>query len=90
MKDLKDVLSMVKDAAAIWDDIALALEIRSCEIEVIESNHRSDCKKQLKEILKLWLKGMGGQSSWKFLCDAMKSDLVDRTDLADAIERKYI
>ena len=87
--DKADVYRATKPAAALWEDIGLALKIHPTELEKIEHDYtRSD--DQLKQVLSLWLRGNGGECSWRFLCAAMRDDLVARPNLAENIEKQYL
>ena len=87
--DKADVYRATKPAAALWEDIGLALKINPTELEKIEHDI-SGTEDRLKQVLSLWLKGNGGECSWRFLCAAMRDDLVARPDLAKNIEKQYL
>ena len=84
--DMARAYRATKPAAALWEDIGLALEINPTELEKI----KHDCHEandRLKQVLSLWLRGNGGECSWRFLCAAMRDDLVARPNLAENIEK---
>lgn len=87
-KDLKDVLEMVCDIAAEWDDLGLALGLKSSSLDSIEADERS-CRKRLHKVVAEWLKGNGGECTWNFLCEAIKGPLVKNISLAQKIEQAH-
>ena len=87
--DMACAYRTTKPAAALWHDIGLTLDIHPTELEKIERDYtRSDDR--LKQVLSLWLRGNGGECSWRFLCAAMRDDLVARPNLAENIEKQYL
>ena len=87
--DKADVYRATKPAAALWEDIGLALQIHPTELEKIKHDCR-EANDRLKQVLSLWLRGNGGECSWRFLCAAMRDDLVARPNLAENIEKQYL
>lgn len=88
IKDQKHVIEMVYEIAAFWDDLGLALELVPSALECIEADEQS-CFKRLKKVVALWLKGNGGERSWKFLCEAVRGPLVKNNALAGKIEHEH-
>ena len=82
--DKADVYRATKPAAALWEDIGLALKIHPTELEKIKHDI-SGADDRLKQVLSLWLTGNGGECSWRFLCAAMRDDLVARPNLAKTL-----
>ena len=89
INDKADVLRATKPAATLWEELGLALKISVTELEAVEYNH-SECGERLKKVVALWLRGNGGECSWRFLCAAMRDDLVARPNLAENIEKQYL
>ena len=87
--DMAPVYQVTKPAAALWHDVGLTLEIDPTELEKIERDF-ARCDDRLKQVLSLWLRGNGGECSWRFLCAAMRDDLVARPNLAENIEEQYL
>ena len=78
-----------KAAAVKWEDIGLALDIDPDELDKI-SKDQTGCDDQLSAVLSEWLRGNGGECSLKFLCDALRSELVGRSTLADKVEKELL
>ena len=85
----RNVLTAVVTVASEWRNLGLALDVKQPTIDSIEAGH-SDVNRCLEEVIKCWLNGNGGELSWSFLCEALKSPLVARPKVADDIEQKYI
>ena len=79
---------MVREIAAVYDDLSLALKLSSSFLDVVEADEPS-CNKRLTKVVVEWLKGNGGERSWKFLSEAIRGPLVKNKALADKIEKKY-
>ena len=89
INDLNTVWREVHIAAAVWEDLGLALLMKPHTLETIKHNN-SDVRDRLKAALSEWLKGNGGERSWRFLSRALKDPMVGRPDIAEAIETKYL
>lgn len=88
--DKRDVLSVVKPAAAMWESLGLALEIKPHVLERINVDFVISSYDRLSVTISEWLLGNGGECSWKFLCGALRSPLVERPALAESIEARYL
>ena len=86
--DLKAVRNSLWDARAKWMDIGIELEIKLPCLEAIKSNH-SEVGSCLTAMLTDWLKQTTPQPTWEALVDALKSQIVGDTHLADTIQSKY-
>lgn len=88
LKDLNDVMKSIFDARNEWEYLGLALGLDSHELDSIksESNKVKDC---FKEMLKKWLRKTNPSPSWKELVIALKSETVDRSDLAKSLARDH-
>ena len=87
--DLKDVLEAVNDVASNWDNLGMVLKIKDSELGIIKADHKDSVRDCLKEVVSLWLKGNGGERSWKFLCNALKNSPVNECAIAEKIEQKH-
>ena len=87
--DFRDVFRSVLDILHMWEDLGMALGLKMAELSVIEED-KSTSKARMKAVLLAWLQGRGLDPSWQTLCNALRDELVDRTDLADKIEHKKI
>ena len=87
IENLKEVLEQISEIAANWSMFGLALEIKNSELNAINRKENLDC---LMEVVSLWLKGNGGETTWKFLCEALRSTLVKNPAIAKKIENKKL
>ena len=83
------MLTALDSIAKEWRDIGLSLHIDYAIIDKIETDHSTGVKRCLAEVINCWLKGNGGERSWFFLCEALRSKLVKRPDVAEEIEQTY-
>ena len=87
--DLGDVLEETLSSSTKWYNIGLRLKVSVAKLDGIESQF-SDHGKCLREVLKEWLKGTAGtESAWGVLVEALRSQAVGETQLADQLEMKH-
>ena len=87
--DLGDVLEETLSSSTKWYNIGLRLKVSVAKLDGIE-NQFNDQEKCLREALKEWLKGAAGtEPSWRFLVEALRSQTVRETQLADQLEAKH-
>ena len=87
--DLGDVLEETLATSSKWYNIGLRLKVPVAKLDGIESQF-SDQGKCLREMLKEWLKGAAGTDpSWRVLVEALRSQTVRETQLADQLEAKH-
>ena len=87
--DLGDVLEETLSSSTKWYKIGLQLKVPVAKLDSIrkEFSDQEDC---LCEMLKEWLKGAAGtKPSWVVLVEALKSQTVRETQLADQLEAKH-
>ncbi len=77
----------MRDAAAKWHSLGLALDVKSSVLDNIDADYHG-VRDKLDAVLDYWSKDNAGEYSWKFLCKALRSKLVERPDLAKAIEKE--
>ena len=69
-------------------EVGLVLGIKQGRLDIITHDY-SRCRDQLSAVLSVWLKGNGKETSWNFLCEALKS--ISQDELANLIiARKYL
>jgi hypothetical protein len=86
--ELKDLLKeLYTKASGKWEDIGLLLGIQPGRLDAIKitGNHTAQCC--LREMLKIWLKGISPPPSWAAIADAV--DVVGEHSLADELKTKY-
>ena len=87
--DLGDVLEETLATSSKWYNIGLRLKVSVAKLDGIESQF-SDQGKCLREVLKEWLKGAAGtEPSWGILMEALRSQTVRETQLADQLEARH-
>ena len=74
-----------------WENLGLVLGLKDSTLREIRANNQQDVKQCLYEVIDRWLERRGqGQVSWTVLCEALRSELVSRSDIATEIEEKYL
>ena len=86
--DKNTVLPELASVASKWEDLGLALDLKQDQLDIINSD-RGGCSAKLGATVSAWLRGEGGERSWKFLCAALRSPLVARRAFADILEKKH-
>ena len=87
--DLGDVLEETLSSSTKWYKIGLQLKVPVAKLDGIrkEFTDQEDC---LCEMLKEWLKGAADtEPSWRVLVEALRSQTVRETQLADQMEAKH-
>lgn len=82
------MLTELVDVIDEWRHLGLALHLPSSKIREIEVNHPNDVKKCLEKVIEAWLES-DTDPSWKTLCTALKTELVDCGSIAKTIEEKF-
>ena len=85
--DLGLLLEELLDVSAQWYPLGLQLKVRTETLESIRTQLH-DTKRQLQEMLKVWLT-IADKPSWKTLTDTLRSRSVGASQLADHLETKY-
>ncbi len=88
VEDLSEVLRALHGVKENWFSIGLALNIRPSILQAIEADERTDEHRFAKMLLR-WLQNSEDRS-WKVLVSALKVHYVRRSDVAKAVEDKYI
>ena len=89
LDDLADVLEEVLGSSTKWYEIGLRLKLSIEKLDGITSQF-SDPRRCLCEMLKEWLKGVGGsRPTWGALVEALRSQTVEEPKLADQLEAKH-
>ena len=85
-KDLLKVLEEIKDE---WKFLGLALGLMKPTLDSIKSNGYEECK---MEMIEKWLNKVDPDCnpSWSSLVAALRSPLVQRNPIAEAIKSKYL
>ena len=87
LDDLGLVLGEVVDVSAQWYPLGLQLKVRISTLDSIRIQFQNP-RDQLLEMLKTWLI-TSDNTSWKTLLDALRSQSVGASQLAEDLETKY-
>ena len=86
--DLLEVLQEVWDASNKWFNIGLQLKLTPDALKNIKQQY-SDQHDALREMLSLWLDGMGSLPTWATLAGALESRIVGVNLLAAELRTKH-
>ena len=75
------------DLSAQWYLLGVQLKVKIGTLDSIRAQF-SDPKYQLLEMLKAWLT-TNDNTTWKILTNALRSQIVGASQLADELEKKY-
>ena len=87
LDDFGCVLAELLDVSSLWYFLGVQLKVRVGTLDSIQAQF-PDPKRQLLEMLKTWLT-TGDNTSWKTLTNALRSRLVEASQLASVLETKY-
>ena len=87
--DLQDVLDETIQASYKWFNLGLALGLSHNDLSALSDKHRGDCNVCLREMLARRLQS-SQQLTWEMVCSALRQTTVDRYDVAEKIEEKYL
>lgn len=87
--DLKVVREALFDGRNSWYDIGVELDVSPATLDNINAQFRDNAGHCLREMLKVWLKGL--DCSWKVIVAALKSKALRENTgtLAAEIEKEY-
>ena len=85
--DFGNILLELMSVNKEWSSLAIVVGLEHHEVEKIETDYPNNVNKRKEEVIARWLRT--GCRSWQTLCDALKSDLVKHSALAEKIETKY-
>ena len=86
--DLRIVLTELQDINKEWKHLGLELGLTNPVLDEIEYNFPRDVKRCLLEAIDRWLKTGSSELSWRKLCEALRSALVENPTLAEEIESR--
>ena len=84
ISDLREVSDEVFTISE-WFTLGLSLGLSNDMLRTIEKDCHRDTHHCRTEMLKAWLKGVGGESSWRQLACALDSPLIGRTEISSMI-----
>ena len=87
LDDVGSVLEEIVDLSAQWYLLGIQLKVKIGTLDSIRAQF-SDPKYQLLEMLKAWLT-TNDNTTWKILTNALRSQIVGASQLADELEKKY-
>ena len=88
LEDLSDVQEELYVARTKWYKVGLRLKVPVDILDCIRKEF-DDAGDQLCEAIKNWLKRVGVEPTWRALVDALRSQSVGESQLADRLEAKY-
>ena len=86
---LQDVYTITSDASSQWFNLGLALGLSHNDLSALSDKHRGDCDVCLREMLARRLQS-SPQLTWEIVCSALRQTTVDRYDVAENIEERYL
>ena len=89
-KDLRAVLSALWDARPKWYNIGLELGLTVEDLDIIAETNLKDADKCLTEILAQWLRQANPLPTWSIVVKALRSQIVNLTQLASKIENESL
>ena len=87
LKDLKFVRQELHGVKEKWLDIGMELGASPTDLRKLAETHKQDYSICLNLMLMQWLES--GDASWKILCEALKSSMVDEPSLSTQLQEKY-
>ena len=87
LEDLGPALTELFAVREKWFNIGLQLSVPVKELQKIFSEHKNDHSTGLRMMLIKWLEM--GEASWKALCGALSSQIVEESALAKKLQQKY-
>ena len=86
--ELKDLLKeLYTRASDKWEDIGILLGIDPGRLDAIKTAENHTAQSCLREMLKIWLKGVSPPPSWAAIAEAV--ELLGDQNLADQLRTKY-
>ena len=85
LKDLqRELYSRV---ANDWEDIGIQLDIEEGQLKQIKSDNAGECKKCLREMLRIWLSRVDPPPSWSDIAEALET--LEYKDIATYLRTEY-
>lgn len=82
-----DVIEAIGVNVPNWEDLGIALQVKSPILEGIKRDNRDQVSACRREVIKYWLKS--GTATWKSLCIALAKDYVGHLGLAKKIAEAH-
>ena len=86
MDDFTTVRKVLYDARDKWEKIGEEIGLTRSDLKHLTGDHYT----KLGEVVEKWLQRRQLKPTWNALATALREKTVDRPDLADEIERKYL
>ena len=81
------LLRELRRVADKWEDIGIELRIEEGQLMKIKSDNAGKCEACLREMLKVWLRGVAPPPSWSAMADAL--DKVEQQNIATHLRTTY-
>ena len=82
IKNLREVRALLHQIRKRWYDIGIELNIDVGELDIIRQKHDDpgDC---LLEMIKIWLRSISPQPTWKLLAEALRGSILNEVAIAE-------
>ncbi len=89
--DINTICESLKTATYNWFNLGLALEVNYYVLKNIESRYQ-DNKRRLMEMVakRLEVTDPEHPMTWPYICECLRRPTVERNDVAEEIEDKYV
>ena len=89
--DILTICESLKTVSNDWFDLGLALGMNHYDLKYIEDEYRHN-KRRLMEMVgkRLEVTDPEHPMTWPYICECLRSPTVERNDVAEEIEDKYV
>ena len=84
IKEITEIYEEIHSVTALWYEVGMAMNLGISTLDAIEKETRIP-RRCLIKVLTAWLQQTGTDRTWRFLANALATELVGRTDLKESI-----
>ena len=89
--DILTICEKLRSASKDWFNLGLALGMKITDLEDIEDAYRHNQRRLMKMVTKrLEVTDPEHPMTWPYICECLRSPTVERNDVAEEIEDKYV
>ncbi|XP_064407588.1 uncharacterized protein LOC135352329 isoform X2 [Halichondria panicea] len=89
--DIQAIRESLKNASKDWFDLGLAFGVKINVLENIEDDYRHNDRRLMKVVAKrLEVTDPEHPMTWPYICECLRRPTVERNDVAEEIEDKYV
>ena len=89
--DILTICEKLRSASKDWFNLGLALGMKITDLEDIEDAYRHNQRRLMKMVTKrLEVTDPEHPMTWPYICECLRSRTVERNDVAEEIEDKYV